>query len=310
MGDEENAELTTGNDQPSTSPVEEVFQPEDAARLVGLAIEQLRTIRRFAPPTGPKRGRTKLYTFRDLIVLRAVAGLLSQQVKLRDLTAVVRALRLMLPTVDQPLAELRVVSDGKNISVKLPTGAIEPITGQMLLDFDTRDLHDEVVRRLQPKKPSHREYDPQRALALCSEANELDENPSTMHRAEILYRRALELDPSLAIAHTNLGNIRFRQGNDEDAMAHYRRALTIDPYQAEAQYNLGYVLLDRGRAQEALRYLQGATRRDPSFADAHFYLAVAHETLGDKARAKQAWQRYLEIEPSGPWADVARHHLA
>lgn len=294
-----------------TPPVEELFSQEEAARLVGLGVEQLRSLRRFAAPTGPKQGRSRSYTFRDLIVLRAIAGLLARDVKLRDLTAVVRALRQMLPTVDHPLAELRVVSDGKTISVRLPTGAIEPITGQMLIDFDTRELHDEVVRRLHPRPVAAppAERDPQRALALCSEANELDESAATMHRAEILYRRALELDPTLAIAHTNLGNIKFRQGSDDEAMVHYRRALSIDPYQAEAQYNLGYVLLDRGRPNEAVKFLIGATRRDPSFADAHFYLAVACETLGDRTKARQAWQRYLELEPSGPWADVARHHL-
>ncbi|MFO0660801.1 MAG: tetratricopeptide repeat protein [Polyangiaceae bacterium] len=279
-------------DGDQTPAVEELFSQEEAARLVGLGVEQLRSLRRFAAPTGPKRGRARAYTFRDLIVLRAVAGLLARDVKVRDLTAVVRALRQMLPTVDHPLAELRVVSDGKTISVRLPSGAIEPISGQMLIDFDTRELHDEVVRRLHPRPVAAppAERDPQRALALCSEANELDENAATMHRAEILYRRALELDPTLAIAHTNLGNIKFRQGDDDEAMVHYRRALSIDPYQAEAQYNLGYVLLDRGRPHEAVKYLQGATRRDPTFADAHFYLAVACETLGERAKARQAWQ--------------------
>jgi hypothetical protein len=36
---------------------------------------------------------------------------------------------------------------------------------------------------------------------------------------------------------------------------------------------------------------------------------MAYEQLGERARAHTHWKRYLEIEPTGPWADIARHHL-
>ena len=33
---------------------------------------------------------------------------------------------------------------------------------------------------------------------------------------------------------------------------------------------------------------------------------MAYEALADKARARVHWKRYLELEPTGTWADIAR----
>ena len=48
---------------------------------------------------------------------------------------------------------------------------------------------------------------------------------------------------------------------------------------------------------------------DPQFADAYFNLAMAYEQAGDAARARPCWRKYLEIEPTGTWAEIAKKHL-
>jgi tetratricopeptide (TPR) repeat protein len=169
-----------------------------------------------------------------------------------------------------------------------------------------KDLRDDVVRVLRPiagKERARSAYD------LYVRASQLDEDPATMDEAEALYRRAMELDPWLAIAYTNLGNICFRRGDEEQAEALYRRALDIDPSQPEAQYNLGYVMLERGLASQAIDFFRGAIQSDPRFADAYFNLAMAYEQIGDAAKARPCWRKYLEIEPTGTWAEIARKHL-
>jgi tetratricopeptide (TPR) repeat protein len=140
-------------------------------------------------------------------------------------------------------------------------------------------------------------------------ASELDEDPRTMDEAAKLYRQAIETDPLLAIAYTNLGNILFRKGDESAAEALYAKALAIDPKQPEAKYNLGYLMLERHELDVAIRYFQGAIESDPRFADAYFNLAMAYEELGDKRRALPLWHTYLELEPTGTWADIARQHL-
>jgi Tfp pilus assembly protein PilF len=46
------------------------------------------------------------------------------------------------------------------------------------------------------------------------------------------------------------------------------------------------------------------------YVDAHVNVALLYEKLGRRARAREHWRRYLQIDPQGPWADVARRHLS
>src|SRR6185369_17967492 len=131
-------------------------------------------------------------------------------------------IRASLPKVTRPLAELRIVSDGKRVVLKSSAFTYEPLTGQMLLDFDVKALRDDVVRVLRPVVGRERA---RTAYDLYVKASRLDENPATIPEAEELYRRAIELDPWLAIAYTNLGNVCFRRGDEEGAEVFYRKAL-------------------------------------------------------------------------------------
>ena len=147
----------------------------------------------------------------------------------------------------------------------------------MVLDFEVKPLRDDVVRVLRPSAGRERA---RTAYELYLQASQLDENPATMDEAERLYRQAIELDPWLAIAYTNLGNIRFRR-HDPTGRDALPRALEIDAKQPEAQYNLGYVMLDRDKPDQRFRCFGGAIGADPSFADAYFNLAMAYEQVGD-----------------------------
>ena len=291
----------------STEPIADVFTGKEVERLLGLGAGTLRSLARLGivAPTGT-RGRARAYTFQDLIALRATSDLLRNKVKLRDVAQAIGALRSSLPRVTRPLQELRIVSDGARVVVRADGGPFEPTTGQMVLDFQVNALRDDVVRVLRPETKANRA---RTAYDLYVRASAFDEDPASYDEAEGLYKRALELDPKLAIAYTNLGNIRFRRGDVVGAEELYRRALEVDDRQPEAYYNLGYVMLERGHASQAIPYFQKAIQADPRFSDAHFNLAMALENLGESGRAKTHWRRYLELEPTGPWSDVARDHL-
>jgi DNA-binding transcriptional MerR regulator len=292
---------------PGREPVTDLFTGPEVVRLLGLSSGRLRSLDRagIVSPTGRRRGH-RAYTFPDIIALRAARDLLAQRVRLRDVARAVDNIRAAIPRVTRPLAELRIVSDGKRVVVKSSDFSYEPITGQMLLDFDVKALRDDVVRVLRPVAGRERA---RTAYELYVRGSQLDEDPATLDEAESLYQRALELDPWLAIAYTNLGNIRFRRGNEDAAEELYQKALSLDAAQPEAQYNLGYVMLERGRPDEAAEFFRGAISADPQFADAYFNLAMAYEQAGDAAKARPCWRRYLEIEPTGTWAEIARKHL-
>jgi tetratricopeptide (TPR) repeat protein len=256
-------------------------------------------------PSGRRRGR-RAYTFADVIQLRAAQGLLERNVRLRDVTRAVTELRKSLPSVTRPLAELRIVSDGRSVVVHTQDGSFEPLTGQMVLDLQVRRLREDVVRVLRPSAGRDRA---RTAYDLYLKASQLDEDPATMDTAEQLYRRAVELDPWLTIAYTNLGNIRFRRHDPEGAELLYRKALEMDPRQPEAQYNLGYLTLERGQAEESIPLFLGALEADPKFSDAYFNLAMAFEQAGYADKAQPYWRSYVELEPHGTWSEIARRHL-
>jgi tetratricopeptide (TPR) repeat protein len=287
-------------------PVTDLFTPREVTKLLNLTAARLRTLDRAAivSPSGEKNGK-RAYTFQDLIALRATL-MLSRDVKLREVQKAIGALRQTLPRVTRPLQELRIVSDGRRVVVRARDGSFEPVTGQMVMDFQLDALRDDVVRVLRPETPASRA---KTAYDFYVRASELDEDPQSFEHAEAMYRKAIELDPTLAIAYTNLGNILFRRGDDQEAEALYARAIAIDLRQPEAHYNLGYVMLERGEAARAAVHFEAAIERDPRFADAHFNLAMALEQLGESERARRYWKKYLELEPQGTWADIARKHL-
>jgi tetratricopeptide (TPR) repeat protein len=176
----------------------------------------------------------------------------------------------------------------------------------MLLDLEVKSLRDDVVRVLRPSAGRERA---RTAYELYLKASQLDEDPLTMDDAERLYRQAVQLDPWLGIAYTNLGNIRFRRHDTEGAEQLYRKALEIDGRQPEAQYNLGYVMLERGQPQLSIPLFLGAIEADPKFSDAYFNLAMAYEQIGETQKARPFWKSYIGLEPSGTWTEIAKRHL-
>lgn len=288
-------------------PVTDLFSGSEVCQLLNLTRGRLRSLDRTGVvcPSGRRLGR-RAYTFPDIIALRTASQLLGQRVRLRDVARAVVALRAALPKVTRPLSELRVVSDGKKVVVRSQDGTFEPSTGQMMLDFGVGSLRDDVVRVLRPSVGKSRQKS---AYDLYVQASQLDEAPASFEQAEALYRQALELDPYLAIAYTNLGNICFRRHDDVSAEAMYRRALEIDPGQSEAHYNLGYVTLERGDPATSVKYFLAAISADPTFADAYFNLAMAYEHLGEVHKARPYWKKYVDLEPHGTWAEIARKHL-
>jgi tetratricopeptide (TPR) repeat protein len=289
-------------------PTGDLFARAEVARLFGIPESRLRYWERtgFLSPSGDAGGK-RFYTFQDLIGVRAAKALLERGTPLRRVRRSVESLRATLPHVIRPLAELRIFAQGDKLLVHTERAKWEPSSGQLVLDFDVRDLRDEVVRMLRPDT-----HDPARRRAAYEaylEGARLDEEPATFDRAEDAYRRAIALDPSLGHALTNLGNLRFRRGDVTEAEELYRRALAVDGAQPEALYNLGYLASERGEHAEALRYFELAVTSDPAFADAHFNLAVTLEAVGRHEDARQHWQTYLALEPRGEWGDVARRHL-
>jgi tetratricopeptide (TPR) repeat protein len=291
----------------SDDPLSDLYSIGDVARLFDLSVGRLRYWDRsgFLSPSAT-HGARRYYNFQDLVGIRAAKGLIERGVKLTEVRRALEGLRESLHKVIRPLNELRVVAEGSKVVIRDRGAKYEPATGQLHIDFEVNGIADDVVKKLRIEPRSR---DRASAYEYYLEGCRLDEDEQTFDRAEAAYRRALELDPSLANAVTNLGNLEYRRGRVGDARTQYLRALQIDPDQPEALYNLGFLALELGSAEQAVELFERALASDPSFADAHFNLALAYEELGDPRSAKSHWREYLSVEPTGAWAEIARRHL-
>lgn len=79
---------------------------------------------------------------------------------------------------------------------------------------------------------------------------------------------------------------------------------------AVAQYAAAVSLTRPSLLSEALASVDRALRVAPRHAEARFNRALILERLGLTAAAREAWQRYLEIDTTSPWAKEARQRMA
>lgn len=284
-----------------------VYTFREVANLFNISESRLRYWDRsgFISPSGFS-GKRRCYTFQDLIGIRSAKTLLDKGVSLQKARGFVDSIREKLPLSSHPLDRLRILGDSKTVTVIDEDREFEAGSGQLLLDFRVRDFEQEVVAQLPGSRFDKTE---RTAYEWYLEGCRLDENDATMALAEEAYHRAIYLDPTLANAYTNLGNLMYRSGNPEDAKILYQKAIDVDENQPEAHYNLGFIEFETGRLEDAERCFSVAVDLDNTFADAHFNLAITLFRLGQMERAQDHLQNYLQIEPTGPWAEIARQRL-
>jgi tetratricopeptide (TPR) repeat protein len=109
-----------------------------------------------------------------------------------------------------------------------------------------------------------------------------------------------------------------KMGDTQSAIAAYSQAAQLDPAEAGKYYfNEGAVLTNTGKVDEAIAAFDKAIAADPNKPEAYYWKGVnlmAKATIkGDKMEAPggtaDAFNKYLELAPTGPYADPAKQML-
>jgi tetratricopeptide (TPR) repeat protein len=281
------------------------FTPEDVQRILGLTAKQLDHWDRLSLVSPKKERGESFYDFRDLIGLRTVKQLTEQGVRADRLQRALAALREKLEKVQAPLVELRVLSDGKDVIVERHGARLEPLSGQFVLNFETREIDERVRVIAAPGGAERRSADDWLATALACESHK-------GARAEAIdaYDRALQVDPQRVDVLLNCGTLYYEDGNLQKASEYFRRAITLDANNPLAHFNLGSVLDELGDVEASRQHLRLAVRLRPDYPDAHYNLAFVCEKLRAFSEAQEHWQAYVRLDPAGSWASYARHRLA
>jgi tetratricopeptide (TPR) repeat protein len=262
--------------------------------LLGLTPQQVRSLARggfLRPSRGPRRSYR--FSFQDLVLLRTAKSLGEAKVPARRVRRALRELARTLPRGRQ-LSEVRLLADGERVVVRDRDQLWQPESGQLLFDLNVHQL----ATRAAPIARRHARSVRQAPVPLSSEAwFELGVDLEAVDIGEAInaYHRAVELDPTHADAHVNLGRLLQQGGSIEEAARHYREALHQAPSHATAAFNLGTVLEDQGHATDAMAAYARALAIDERLADAHFNLSRLYEKAGQPQAAFRHLRTYREL---------------
>ena len=262
------------------------FSVREVSAMIGLTPAQIRDFAKegFLDPERGERGELR-FGFRDLIILRTAGELASAQIPQRKVKRVLQRLRDQLPE-GRSLTGIRIAADGDRVVVRDGEAVWNPESGQSLFDFSVSELEEKTT--------------PFVARATDAGAEEwfdagCELESSDPDRAIEAYEKAIDLDPSHADAHVNLGRLHHERRAPARAERHYRAALEADPYHETAAFNLGVALEDLGRVTDAIAAYRRALEIDPNHADAHYNIAGLYEKRGDKAAALRHLKAYRAL---------------
>lgn len=133
------------------------------------------------------------------------------------------------------------------------------------------------------------------------------------------YKKGLELKPDDAATHNNYALALAKDKKFPEAQAELTKAAQLDPANGgKYYYNLGALLVNAGQNEPAGDAFKKAIEIQPTYADAYYQYGI---TLMAKAQIAadgkitpvpgtvEAFQKYLELQPTGTYAAQAQEML-
>ena len=286
----------------------QAYSREEVRRLLDVSERQLRSWekQKFVSASGS-------FNFSDMLALRTLIGLRNSKIPATQIRKALDALRARLRDVHNPLTELKIYTRGKKIQVQFAGQRMEPISGQLLLDFDEAEISKllSFPGQTTRENPGARKHKSRiEAEHWFEKGLELEQTGAPMEDIIEAYRKASEIDPTSAGALVNLGTVYFNARNWREAEQHYRKALEVDSHYALAYFNLGNLYDEKGDRSEALAHYLSAIRFQSNYADAHYNVALLYQSTGQPLKAMGHWKLYLKLDPNSSWAAIARRELA
>ncbi|HKW46325.1 MAG TPA: tetratricopeptide repeat protein, partial [Gemmatimonadaceae bacterium] len=116
--------------------------------------------------------------------------------------------------------------------------------------------------------------------------------------AEREFRRALELNPSLALAHVWYANLLMSRSRMPEAITQAYAARELDPFSLVINSNVGWVLFYAGRNQDAVSQLRQTLALDSTYLQARARMIGALFAMGRVAEAHEQSHRLVELSDS------------
>jgi tetratricopeptide (TPR) repeat protein len=136
------------------------------------------------------------------------------------------------------------------------------------------------------------------------------------------YQAAIAAKPDVPGYYNNLGNVLARSGKIDEAKIAYEKSAELDPPNAAGAWrNFGISLYNANRLGDAVEPFQKSVNLDPASAQTWYLLGASlvykmtTKRVGDKDEVIlapgtiEAYQKAVELDPSGPWGAQAKEGL-
>ncbi len=117
--------------------------------------------------------------------------------------------------------------------------------------------------------------------------------------------RALQLDDGLAMAHAQLGTLKWNMGDFDAAEAAFKKALAINPNDPGSLVTYGTYLRSNNRPEEAIPVLERAANNDPLSPEILFELGKSHMYAGRPEKTLELGLRITEIDPASVFSNTS-----
>jgi len=138
-------------------------------------------------------------------------------------------------------------------------------------------------------------------------------------RAEVDFKKALDINPTEPVAHNNYGNLLFNSNRFDEAKVQFEQAIRYNPRYAHALNNLAsiYGVMGEGERQAiqadplnaaqhsanakrnyetAIGYFQKAIKEDPEYPTPYYLMGITYRNLGDEQTARTYIQKSEEVK--------------
>ncbi len=137
--------------------------------------------------------------------------------------------------------------------------------------------------------------DPNLAEARTSLANVLINYNWDFEGAEKEYKKAIELNPNYALAHSRYGSLLQKLGKNEEAINQTKIALELDPLSPIVNLNLATSYMNGRKYDKAIEQFEKNIKTFPNFIWNHYFLAYSQAYKGNFDEAKKSCGKVEEL---------------
>ncbi|MGB2631210.1 MAG: tetratricopeptide repeat protein [Candidatus Omnitrophota bacterium] len=114
------------------------------------------------------------------------------------------------------------------------------------------------------------------------------------------YRNATKINKDYAVAYGNIGSAYLHKKNINEAEEYLTKAIGLKYNYPIAHYNLGIIYFQKKQYDDAIKELTVATEQLPQLFQAWNMLGRTYMNVGQRDKAREAFQRSLQIMPNQP----------